>query len=269
MGVLLLLGLFAYPLYAQSSGPGGRTGEVIEERPLVLRGATSPRDSGPSSAPDVAPSQVSEEAPLDLTKDASLNATVPVTAMSSSTRILADGSIVEPEEDEPALEEAPFQASGSLAAASITDFRISGATLRPRASDVEYDWASGGGCIYATSGNNFTVFNSPLNLPQGSNVLALRMYYDDTSSENSVGWFSIYDLYGNLVDEWPVTSVGNTGNGFDDTSIISHTIDYLSYSYVVNWRPTDLGADTQLCGFRIFYEPPPFSAVFLPLVIRG
>ena len=40
------------------------------------------------------------------------------------------------------------------------------------------------------------------------------------------------------------------------------------YSCVVNWRPYVLGSEMQLCGFRIFYEPPS-TAVYLPLVSKG
>jgi hypothetical protein len=267
LGFLLLLVLLTQPLYAQSSGPGGTSGEVIEERPLELREDRSLRGTGPASAPELATGPVPEETPLDLSGEASLEASVPVTTLLSSAPILPDGSTPEPVE-EPMPEEEPFRANVSPAA-TIADFRISGATLRPRTNDVDYNWASGGGCLLATAGNDFTVFNAPVNLPQGSNILALRMYYNDTSADYSVGWFSIYNLYGELVDEWAVTSEGNMGNGFNDTDTISHTIDYLSYSYVINWRPYDLGSDMQLCGFRIFYEPPPFSAVFLPMVLRS
>ena len=51
--------------------------------------------------------------------------------------------------------------------------------------------------------------------------------------------------------------------------MISHTIDYLSYSYAINWRPFTLGSNTQLCGFRIFYEPPACGIAVLPLVMRS
>lgn len=62
-------------------------------------------------------------------------------------------------------------------------------------------------------------------------------------------------------------SSGNAGTGFA-TVYFTHTLDYESYSYVVNWRPYVLGSEMQLCGFRIFYEPPS-TAVYLPLVSKG
>jgi hypothetical protein len=183
--------------------------------------------------------------------------------MQSSAPVLPDGSRAAPASG-PILAEGP----PDVGAAAITDFRVPGTALKPRGDDVSYVPTAGGGCFYASSGNAFRVFNTGLYLPRGSNVLAMRMYYDDTSSSDSRAWFSVYDLYGNLVDEWGVASAGNSGNGFNDTDTISHTIDYGVYSYAINWRPSDLGSDTQVCGFRIFYEPPPFGATYLPMVIR-
>lgn len=176
----------------------------------------------------------------------------------------AVGSATNMPEEEP-IDPAQF---GPNAPEALVDFRIAGSALRPRRNDVSYAAASGGGCLYATAGNHLTIFNAPLSLPRGSTVLAMRMYFDDTSSSDSRGWFSIYDLYGNIVQEWAVDSVGISGNGFNDTDAINHTIDYLSYSYLVNWLPNDLNSDTQLCGFRIFYEPPPFGVQFLPSVAK-
>lgn len=151
----------------------------------------------------------------------------------------------------------------------IRSLRVAGSAVKPRSDNVSYIPTGGGGCMYASAGDAYTVFNAPIYLPQGSLVEVMRVYYDDTSTSNSTAWFTVYDLYGNIVQEWAASSVGNAGNGFNDTATISHTIDYQSYSYVVNWRPYDLGSDMQLCGFRIFYEPPPFGASFLPLGVRN
>jgi hypothetical protein len=148
-----------------------------------------------------------------------------------------------------------------------TNHRVAGSVLRPRQSSADFSVYWTGGCVYASS-NGTVVWNTPLHLPQGSNIQYLRMYYRDASSSNSTAWFTVYDLFGDIVDEWDVSSDGNTGEGFRDTELISHTIDYQGYSYVLNWRPTDASQDMQLCGFRIFYERPLFSAVALPSVTK-
>lgn len=149
----------------------------------------------------------------------------------------------------------------------LRDLRLSGSALRPRVSGVGYDWGRGGGCVYTASGDASAVWNAPLTLPEGANVNTVRMYYDDRSDLNSTGWFTVYDQFGALVEEWSMDSSGNSGNGFADTfPVIDHTIDYSRYSYALTWRPLQQGVTMQLCGFRIFYEPPPFGLSFLPLV---
>jgi len=137
---------------------------------------------------------------------------------------------------------------------STAYLRVTGSVFKPRSSSV--GWAPGaqGGSIYAISGSSGEVWNSPLYLPQGTLIQYVRMYYYDNSASNCRGWFTIYDLYGDVVDEWGVSSSG-TGNSFDDTANINHTIDYGSYSYVLNWRPNQIGSTMMLHGFRVFYYP--------------
>jgi hypothetical protein len=94
------------------------------------------------------------------------------------------------------------------------------------------------------------------------------MYYYDTSASNTTGWFTIYDLYGAIVEEWSVSSTLNSGNSFNDSAQIDHTIDYGVYNYVINWRPIASGSTLQLCGFRVFYTPPPYGLGFIPAVLN-
>jgi hypothetical protein len=170
-----------------------------------------------------------------------------------------DGAAGEPRDARPAENEPT---------AVLKSLRIPGSALRPRASNVEYLSSISGGCLYASSGITHTVFNAPVFLPQDATVRAVRMYYHDTNEDiDSIGWFTVYDLYGNLVEEWGVSSQGSAGNGFNDTAIFTHTIDYSLHSYLVNWRPYVLGSEMQLCGFRIFYEGPYGFA--LPIISKN
>ena len=132
--------------------------------------------------------------------------------------------------------------------------RVAGSVLRERTSTDGTAVSTSGGCIYNSSGSSFGVLNTPVFLPNGATVETLRMYYNDTSASDSTGWFTIYDLYGNIVDEFSVLSAGSTGYSFSDTAAINHVIDHTLYSYVLNWRPVVAGATMQLCGFRIFYS---------------
>ena len=154
----------------------------------------------------------------------------------------------------------------ALAPEGLVSWRVTGSALKPRENDVSYTVASQGGCTYVTAGDNFTVWNIPVMLPQGTTVDTLRMYYSDTSGSNSTAWLTQYDLYGQIVNEWNVSTAGNSGLGFNDSSAINHTVDYSVYSYMLNWRPVVTGSTMQLCGFRIFHNPPIFSLNFLPAV---
>jgi hypothetical protein len=144
----------------------------------------------------------------------------------------------------------------SLERGSLISLRVSGSAMRPREDDVSYTVSGSGGCVYVTAGDSSTVMNTAVtDLPQGANVDTLRMYFYDTSGSNSSAWFTVYDLYGSIVNEWPVSSSGSGGNSFSDSAQINHTIDYSVYSYLINWRPNVTGSTMQLCGFRIFYMP--------------
>ena len=54
---------------------------------------------------------------------------------------------------------------------------IPGSVLFPNASSVEWgtDWT--GGCIYLKSGSPYNIFNKNLNIPEGSRIDYLRVYY--------------------------------------------------------------------------------------------
>ena len=89
-------------------------------------------------------------------------------------------------------------------------------------------------------------------------------YYDNNTGANSQGWFTKYDLYGGLVDEWVVDSA-NGGNGYRDAYITpTEVINYDNYSYVLNWRPMAITNTLQLCGFRIYYEVT--NPTYLPMM---
>jgi hypothetical protein len=166
--------------------------------------------------------------------------------------------------DDPAL---PNQ-EDIIEGGGLVSWRVTGSALKPRESTVSYSTDANGSCGYVTAGSNFVVWNTPVHLPNGSVIDTLRMYYYDTSGSNTTGWFTIYDLYGSIVEEWSASSSGNSGNSFNDSAQINHTIDYSVYNYVINWRPNVTGSTIQLCGFRVFYTPPPYGLGFIPAVLN-
>lgn len=54
---------------------------------------------------------------------------------------------------------------------------IPGSVLLPRDSSVDWASDSSGGCIYLKSGSPFIVFNINLNIPTGSRIDYLRVFY--------------------------------------------------------------------------------------------
>jgi len=151
-----------------------------------------------------------------------------------------------------------------------SSWRVTGSVFHPIDSSTTYS-SPGGGSIYATA-NPTGLFETPVYLPQGAIIRWVRMYYTNNDATNQCnGWLTVYDLYGNIAtinnvnQEWVVTSNVNSGNAFNDTGTINHTVDYAQYSYVLNWRPNVASTNMQLCGFRIFYTAPPSKTVVIPL----
>lgn len=136
--------------------------------------------------------------------------------------------------------------------------RLAGSVFKPRNSNVDYHAVGAGGCIEATS-SPITVFTAPVTLPQGAAVEYVRMYAKDTNStEDTAGWFTVYDLNGNVEVEYLITSSGSSGDGYWTTDKIDppHYINYSTYSYVLNWRPNASDGSIALCGFRLYYYMP-------------
>lgn len=154
--------------------------------------------------------------------------------------------------------------------ATLTSWRVLGSTLKPRDSDVVFHTNGSGGCVYVTGGDAYRVWNTPIWLPPGSVVHTMRMYVVDSSaSASTCGWFSKYDLYGNLVNEWGGCTNTAAGQVYFTVAITpTEVINYTDYSYALNWRPSATGDSIQLCGFRLMYEAPAYYAGFLPAVTR-
>jgi hypothetical protein len=159
-------------------------------------------------------------------------------------------------------------AGGPNAPAWNSNIRYVGSTLKPRANNVNYTvGGTGGGCVYATGGDAFEVWNTPLTLPDGAQVEWLRLYFYDNDGTNNIrGWFTKYNLYGDIVSEWGVSSTSG-GYGYVDVAISPvETINYNNYSYVLNFRPYVASSNLMLCGFRVFYTV--FGNTFMPSILR-
>jgi hypothetical protein len=141
---------------------------------------------------------------------------------------------------------------------------VAGSSFTPR--DSSTTWAYPGvGCINAASGN--AIFSLALHLPQGSRIDYLRLYYHDSSANNSSAWVTTYDAAGAFTDLTTVSSAGNSGYGSNLSPLVEHVVNNASRAYTLNWQANQTGSSMQLCGMRVAYRVP-LDQVFLPLVIR-
>ena len=141
-----------------------------------------------------------------------------------------------------------------------------GSSLKPRDSGQDWGNSGSGGCIYAnTLGGE--VMNLHLDIPTGSRIDYLRLFFYDTSASASNAWVTIYDGASGITDLTSVSSTGNTGYGTTLSAYVGHIVDNFNNSYVLNWRPNVTGNTMMLCGLRVAYRVP-LTPVFLPLTLR-
>jgi hypothetical protein len=141
---------------------------------------------------------------------------------------------------------------------------VAGSTLRPRDSSNAWADAGGGGCVYSTVGNE--IFNIHLDIPNGSRIDYVRLYYYDTSASNSSSWLTTYNGSGSFNDRASIASTGNSGYGTRLSPLLSHVVNTASNAYVLNWRPNQVGSTMRLCGFRVAYRLP-LNEIFIPLIL--
>ena len=147
--------------------------------------------------------------------------------------------------------------------------RIPAAALKPRDSDVDWQNGGEGGCVYATVGDEYTVWAAPLYLPDGATIRYFRMYYNDQDTiKDCAAFLTVYDLFGNRVTEWGIDS-SSTGLSYATTAELDHVVNYDSYNYTINWRPNVFGSTMQVCGFKVYYYEDPWGVAFLPSISKG
>lgn len=70
--------------------------------------------------------------------------------------------------------------SGGGFSSTFSYIHFPGTVLLPRDSSVEWGSDPSGGCIYLKTGSPYVVFNINLNIPEGSRIDYLRVYYHRT-----------------------------------------------------------------------------------------
>jgi hypothetical protein len=135
--------------------------------------------------------------------------------------------------------------------------KVIGTAFRPRVSTTTYTYTTDG-CVYQTGGTDVR-FQAPVNLPEGSILKFVRIYYMDTVAQNLTVWLTRYDPGQANQDIASVSSTGTGGFGTTLSPEISpfgsplQVVDQFNYAYVLNWGPGVNSAGNQLCGVRIAY----------------
>ena len=147
-------------------------------------------------------------------------------------------------------------------------YHIPGSVLKPVDSitALSYD---GNGCVHATAGASYLLV-APLEIPDGSNIVLLRLYYDDTSASDDIGgWITRYNAAGTGHEDLVYApSTGSAGPG-SNYGNLTHTVDTYDWSYVLHARLNATGSALKVCGLRVMYYAPisaTKSTVFFPIV---
>lgn len=150
----------------------------------------------------------------------------------------------------------PYLPSTANTPTSVIDAAASfaGSTFRPRDSSIDYTY-SGVGCVTSSAGGAFTI---DVDLPGGSVINTVKLYFYDTSSANGLTIFlTTYNGVGGFSDRLVFTN-GSAASGFGTQVGALSTplvVSQASFSLVLT---ASLPGDTnvRLCSVQIGYAQP-------------
>jgi hypothetical protein len=150
-------------------------------------------------------------------------------------------------------------------------YHIPGSVLMPvdSSTTLAYDYM---GCIHAKTGGG-DLLNAPLDIPEGSTLIGLRLYYNDTNAGTNINaWITRYNLDGTDYDDIvSVVSSGSAGHGnvWAEVDPTMNLVDPYNWSYVINGRVNGAASSLQICGIRVMYSPPAGCCAYLPSVMHN
>jgi hypothetical protein len=153
--------------------------------------------------------------------------------------------------------------------ASFSYYFVSGATLVARSSSDSYTYDALG-CVHV--GSNGLVLNTDMQIPVGSEIKYLRVYYDDKNNPGFItGYISKYPPSGSAMDVAAVSSPGSgtPGPGFVVSARITQTVDYENYPYLLIGRPSVANSNLRICGLRVAYYAPDIGYSFMPIINKN
>jgi hypothetical protein len=142
---------------------------------------------------------------------------------------------------------------------------ILGSHLMPRGSDITYDYG-GDGCLYVTGGT-VSRLAFPVNIPQGSEIKYVRIYYVDEAVEDVSLWLTRYRPHAEASDITQVNSTGSEGYGSAVSDELAEVVDYREWQYTLNYGWDNNDDTHQICGVRVAYLDP-FTVSYLPVIER-
>jgi hypothetical protein len=143
-------------------------------------------------------------------------------------------------------------------------YLVSGNTFQGKSSTIMYAYDQAG-CIHLTSGA--AQVNTEMDLPDGSIIKYLRLYYIDTNASGFVtGYISRFDPGVSGLDLVSVSSSGSAGYGTALSSEITSTVVTSDFAYSFIGWPTNADDTVQLCGMRVAYYAPRIFRIALPLL---
>lgn len=141
----------------------------------------------------------------------------------------------------------PAAAQGS----SFTYFNVAGSSFVPR-GNTSAPVYQGGGCVARASLGDFLVY--PLQLPTGSQIRYVRVYYNDTSSADLTVALTRYDGIGGFVDETVFNNTGiSSGYGSTLSPELNAVVDNLEQTRQLLVNFGEASATLQFCGIRVAY----------------
>lgn len=171
----------------------------------------------------------------------------------------------------PAVPGAPLDDLALFPNATAQYYHVPGSVLMPvdSSTTLAYDYM---GCVHAKTGGA-NLLNAPLDIPGGSTLTGMRLYYvDSNASANVQAWITRYDIDGTDYDDIiNIASSGSSGRGnvWGDAEPTMGVLDTYSWSYVLNVRVNSASNTLQICGLRVMYYPPAGCCNYLPAIQRN
>jgi hypothetical protein len=142
------------------------------------------------------------------------------------------------------------------------DAHYSGFEFIPYDADNKYTDTNG--CVSISSGQWLV---TPVHLPDGSTITAMRFYYvNNTAGVGILSFWRVDDGNGKVELARLHTHNLNISWSYDNHTGLDIPIDNTNYSYVFYWEPLNNTADRRLCGVRISYDSGTVFGAAFPLI---